>query len=197
MYERRGSGSCRRKMRKLGVGWPRSPALRGVTACAVCELPWDQATCRRFNRCLPSALFARAEKNGAPQVEREGAAAAAEENGAVVGQPGEDGAPAQGPHSRFSSLFPLLLIGILFYFILLRPERAQQRDHTTLLAGLKKNDKVVTIGGIYGKVFDVQREQDRVILKVDEATNTKLEVTFGSIAHVILEEPSEKDKSTK
>ena len=143
-----------------------------------------------------SPLFAQAGKNGAPPAEREGAARPAEENGAVVGQPGEDGAPAQGP-SAFSSLFPLLLIGILFYFILLRPERRKQRDHTNLLASLKKNDKVVTIGGIYGKVFDVQREQDRVILKVDEATNTKLEVTFGAIARVILEEPSEKDKTTK
>jgi preprotein translocase subunit YajC len=53
---------------------------------------------------------------------------------------------------------------------------------------------VVTIGGIYGKVFDVQREQDRVTLKIDEATNTKIDVTFGAIARVIVDQPAESDK---
>jgi preprotein translocase subunit YajC len=106
-------------------------------------------------------------------------------------------APGPGAGSAFSSLFPLILIGLLFYFILLRPERRKQREHGNLLANLKKNDKVVTIGGIYGKVFDVQREQDRVTLKIDEATNTKIDVTFGAIARVILEDTTEKDKTTK
>jgi preprotein translocase subunit YajC len=114
----------------------------------------------------------------------------------LLAQAEENGGAAPGA-GAFSSLFPLLLIGILFYLILLRPERRKQREHTNLLSNLKKNDKVVTIGGIYGKVFDVQREQDRVILKVDEATNTKLEVTFGAIARVISEETAEKEKTTK
>jgi len=61
-----------------------------------------------------------------------------------------------------------------------------------MLAAVKKNDRVVTIGGIYGVVTNVQREQDEVTIKVDEATNTKLRVTLGSIARIIGEEsPSE------
>jgi preprotein translocase subunit YajC len=101
------------------------------------------------------------------------------------------------PGGILGTLFPLIVIGFLFYLILLRPERRKQKEHSNLLANLKKNDKVVTIGGIYGKVFDVQREQDRVTLKIDEATNTKIDVTFGAIARVIGEESAEKDKSTK
>jgi preprotein translocase subunit YajC len=107
------------------------------------------------------------------------------------------GEAAPGGGSAFGTFFPLLLIGLLFYFILLRPERRKQKDHASLLANLKKNDRVVTIGGIYGKVFDVQREQDRVSLKVDEANNTKIDVTFGAIARVIIEQPAEQDKTTK
>jgi len=105
-----------------------------------------------------------------------------------------DAAPAGNP---FATFLPLLVIGVLFYLILLRPERRKHKEHANLLANLKKNDKVVTIGGIYGKVFDVQREQDRVSLKIDEANNTKIDVTFGAIARVISEEPTEQEKTSK
>jgi preprotein translocase subunit YajC len=111
----------------------------------------------------------------------------------VVFAQGDEAQPPPGG-SLFSTLFPLIVIGFLFYLILLRPERRKQKEHASLLSNLKKNDKVVTIGGIYGKVFDVQREQDRVTLKIDEATNTKIEVTFGAIARVIMEDTTEKDK---
>ena len=55
---------------------------------------------------------------------------------------------------------------------------------------------MVTIGGVYGVVTNVQRDSDEVTLKVDEATNTKLRVTFGSIAR-ILGETAEADKGGK
>jgi len=119
--------------------------------------------------------------------------AQAENGGAPAVAEGAPGAPAAGV-SPFSTLFPLLMIGLLFYFILLRPERRKHKEHANLLSNLKKNDKVVTIGGIYGKVFDVQREQDRVTLKIDEATNTKIDVTFAAIARVIVDQPAESDK---
>jgi preprotein translocase subunit YajC len=120
--------------------------------------------------------------------------AQAENGGAPAGADGAPGAPAGGGGSALGTLFPLLMIGLLFYFILLRPERRKHKEHANLLSNLKKNDKVVTIGGIYGKVFDVQREQDRVTLKVDEATNTKIDVTFAAIARVISDLPAESEK---
>jgi preprotein translocase subunit YajC len=52
---------------------------------------------------------------------------------------------------------------------------------------------VVTVGGIYGVVANVQREQDRVTLKVDETNNTKIDVTFGAISRVIVDQ-TESDK---
>jgi preprotein translocase subunit YajC len=102
--------------------------------------------------------------------------------------PGGAAGQAPGPTGLLPMLFPLVLIFALFYFLIMRPERRKQADHKSLLESLKKNDRVITIGGIYGVVANVQREDDRVTIKVDETNNTKLDVTFNSIARVIVED---------
>jgi len=78
---------------------------------------------------------------------------------------------------------------LLFYFLILRPEKRKQAYHKSLLDAIKKNDRVVTIGGVYGVVANVQKDADRVTLKVDEANNTKIDFTFSAIARVITDEP--------
>jgi len=105
----------------------------------------------------------------------------------------EGEAAPKGP-SMFSLLLPFLLIGVVFYFLLIRPQRSEQRRRQEMLSRVKKNDRVVTIGGIYGVVANVHAEADEVTVKVDETTNTKLRVTLGSIARVLKDETSE-DKS--
>jgi preprotein translocase subunit YajC len=107
-----------------------------------------------------------------------------------------EGEPAAqpGPGSPFGMMPALVIIMFLFYFLLIRPERRKQSSQRLLLEGLKKNDRVVTIGGIYGVVTNVQREADEVTIKVDESTNTKLRVTFNAISRVMSEESTE-DKS--
>ncbi len=78
-----------------------------------------------------------------------------------------------------------------------KPQRQRDAAHKGLLQNLKKNDRVVTIGGIYGVVVNVQRDQDEVTIKVDESTNAKLRVTFNAIARVVTaDEPSEKTEKT-
>ncbi len=79
-----------------------------------------------------------------------------------------------GGVNLFIQILPFLLIGLLFYFMLIRPQRKEQSRRQDMLANVKKNDRVVTIGGVYGVVMNVHREADEVSLKVDEATNTKL-----------------------
>jgi len=79
---------------------------------------------------------------------------------------------------------------VLYYFLIIRPDRRKQTSQRSQLETLKKNDRVVTIGGIYGVVMNVQRETDEVTLKVDEATNTKIRVTLGAIARVVGDEPA-------
>ncbi len=64
------------------------------------------------------------------------------------------------------SFAPLIAIGVLFYVMLIRPERRKQAAVRSMLDDLKKNDRVVTIGGIRGTVVSVRREIDEVTIKV-------------------------------
>ena len=76
---------------------------------------------------------------------------------------------------------PVLVIGFMFYFMLIRPERQKQNRHRQMLENLKKNDRVVTAGGIKGVVSSVNRDQQEVTLTVDESTGTKIRVNISSI----------------
>lgn len=94
------------------------------------------------------------------------------------------------PFNFLPSLLPLIAIGVLFYFLLIRPQRREQSRRQTMLDAIKKNDRVLTAGGIYGVVMNIHREADEVTVKVDEATNTKLRLTLSSITRVLGDEPS-------
>jgi preprotein translocase subunit YajC len=83
----------------------------------------------------------------------------------------------------------MILIALLFWFLFLRPQRKEQQQRQSMISNMKKNDRVVTVGGIYGVVTNVHREADEVTIKVDEATNTKLRVTLGSISRVMGDQP--------
>jgi preprotein translocase subunit YajC len=88
-----------------------------------------------------------------------------------------------------SILLPIGAAIALYYFMILRPERRKQSGHRAQLETLKKNDRVVTIGGIYGVVMNVQRDADEVTLKIDETNNTRIRVTFSSIGRVVSDQP--------
>jgi preprotein translocase subunit YajC len=98
------------------------------------------------------------------------------------------GAANRGPGFE-TIILPIAAAIALYYFMILRPERRKQSGHRAQIESLKKNDRVVTIGGIYGVVMNVQRDADEVTLKIDEANNTKIRVTFGAIARVLTDEP--------
>lgn len=57
--------------------------------------------------------------------------------------------------SPFGMLVPMLLIFLIFYFLLIRPQQRRQREQETMLKGLEKGDDVVTAGGLHGKVVGV------------------------------------------
>lgn len=101
-----------------------------------------------------------------------------------------------GTASPFSMWPAIVVMAVAFYFLLIRPQRREQATRKTMLSALKKNDHVVTVGGIYGVVANVRPEADEVTLKVDEASNTKLRVTLSSIARVVGEETAG-DKTAK
>jgi len=108
----------------------------------------------------------------------------------------EGGAQGEPPSliHMLAPMWPFALVIVLMYFLWIRPQRIEQRKHQESLNALKKNDRVVTIGGIFGVVTNVRKEADEVTLKVDEDTNTKIRVRLGAIARV-LDPESEDDQS--
>ena len=84
-----------------------------------------------------------------------------------------------------SSWMPLAVIGVLFYFMLIRPERQRRAETARMLSNIKKNDRVVTGGGIYGTVVNVQKGSEDLTIKVDESNNTKLRVLRSSVSRVV------------
>lgn len=72
------------------------------------------------------------------------------------------------------------LIFVLMYLLLIRPQRKKQKEHQKLLGELKKGDRVVTSGGMFGTIFAIDEERNRVVLKIND--NTRLEFLKSSIA---------------
>jgi preprotein translocase subunit YajC len=91
-------------------------------------------------------------------------------------------APAggQGPAGGLLGMMPFIGIAVIFLFLMMRNSRKQDREKQNMLSNLEKNDKVLTIGGIYGTVISVNPNEDEVVVKVDD--NTRLKITKGSIA---------------
>ena len=85
--------------------------------------------------------------------------------------------------------WPILLMVVIFYFLLLRPQKKQQKERASLLGSLKKGQKIVTIGGIYGEI--VELDDEKVKVQVSE----KVELTFArtAVANVL----SKKNKEEK
>lgn len=81
-------------------------------------------------------------------------------------------------------MIPMVIIALLAYFMLFQPER-QKSEQLKKLQAVKETDRVITSGGIYGVVTNVQRDAGRVTLRVDEATGTKIKVSLGAIAQVL------------
>ena len=88
-------------------------------------------------------------------------------------------AVAKGPsQSPLISLMPIVLIFIVFYFLLIKPQKKAQNDHKNMVAALKKNDEVITSGGIHGTITNVK--ENSVTLKIDD--NVKIEVQKSAVS---------------
>jgi preprotein translocase subunit YajC len=90
-------------------------------------------------------------------------------------------APAGGDASGIiMQIAPLVLVFVVFYFLLIRPQQQARKRHMDMVAALKKGDVVVTSGGMIGKVKSVQDDEVRVEL----APNVDVRVVRGTIAEV-------------
>ena len=91
---------------------------------------------------------------------------------------------------------PLIVLAVFFYFFVYRHSRREQDTHKAMLAALKKNDKVQTIGGIIGSVANISPDGQEVTVKVDD--NTRIKFIRSAIQKVLsLEAEAEKPAETK
>lgn len=87
-------------------------------------------------------------------------------------------AGAESPNPIFSFL-PLILLIVIFYFLILRPQQKRQKELQKLIDNLKKGDQVITAGGLIGTITSLQN--DYVVLKVGDNEATKVEVLKSAI----------------
>jgi preprotein translocase subunit YajC len=92
-------------------------------------------------------------------------------------------APANAPQppSSSSMFIPLLAMGVIFYFLLIRPQQKRQKELQKMISELKTGDKVITTGGIHGIIANVK---DGATLSLKIADNVKIEVDKSAIATI-------------
>jgi len=91
-------------------------------------------------------------------------------------------------------IIPVVIILPLMYFMLFLPERRKRAQTASMLDSLKKNDRIVTIGGIVGKVVNVASGTDEVTILTDENSNTRMRVLRSAISRVLTEDDANAKK---
>ncbi|HYC04704.1 MAG TPA: preprotein translocase subunit YajC [Azospirillaceae bacterium] len=105
------------------------------------------------------------------------------------------GAPAPGGAETLMSLLPLVLIFVVFYFLLIRPQQKKLKEHRSMLDALRRGDRVVTGGGIVGTVVKVDGGEE---LTVEIAEGVRVRVMRGTISAVLAKtEPAAADAVKK
>ena len=85
-----------------------------------------------------------------------------------------------GADSFLTGILPLILIFVVFWFLLIRPQQKRMKEHKALIAAIKKGDEVMTNGGIIGKVIKANETSPTV--EVEIADNVRVQIARGQIA---------------
>ena len=91
----------------------------------------------------------------------------------------------EGGGNMFAALLPFLLMFVVLYFLLIRPQQKRQKQHRAVLEKLKKGDRVITNSGIFGTIVNFNEKNKSVVLKVGDSETIKLEVLRSSIAGTV------------
>jgi preprotein translocase subunit YajC len=90
-------------------------------------------------------------------------------------------APAAGPESTLFSLLPLVLMFVVLYFIMIRPQMKKQKEHKAMIEAIAKGDEVVIAGGVLGRVAKLGDSY----LHVEVANNVELQVQRHAVIQVL------------
>lgn len=92
----------------------------------------------------------------------------------------------QGSSNMLTSLLPLLLVFVVFYFFMIRPQMKRQKELTAFRSAIAKGDKVITTGGLYGRVIEVAEN----VVTIEIANDVKVRVDKNAV----LRDPSDIDR---
>ena len=95
------------------------------------------------------------------------------------GQPAPEGAEAP---SMLVTMFPFILMFVILYLLIIRPQQKKQKEHQRMVDELKKGDRVVTSGGMHGTITGIKEQEGILIVQV--AKEVQIEVSRGSISRV-------------
>ena len=91
--------------------------------------------------------------------------------------------------SGIGQFIPLILIFVIFYFFLIRPQQKRVKDHKAMVESLKRGDEVITSGGIIG-IVDRVMEDDRIEVTISE--NTKVQIIRSTVTSLLKKEEAKK-----
>jgi preprotein translocase subunit YajC len=111
----------------------------------------------------------------------------------LMGAPAAGAEGSAGAGGLIGSFLPFIAIIAIFYFLIIRPQSKKRKETEKMHAGLKKGDKIVTIGGLYGTIQSVK--DTTVIIKVDDGV--KLEFLRSAISSIITAAEIKEDKEEK
>ena len=86
--------------------------------------------------------------------------------------------------SNVAAFLPLILMFLIFYFIVIRPQSKQRKEHSNMLNNLKKGDKVLTTGGMYGSISNFEGKNDKII-KLEVSPSNYINIDRNYIASVV------------
>ena len=97
------------------------------------------------------------------------------------------GGGSQGGLGMVASFLPLILIFVVFYLLIFRPQRQKQKEQQAMIDALKKGDRVVTVGGIRGTITGIKEKEGTILLKIARVAKEDVEVEIGrsSVSQVL------------
>ncbi len=106
---------------------------------------------------------------------------------------GQGGAAASGSAAGgLASFIPLVLMFVIFYFLLIRPQQKKTKEHRDMVSGLKKGDRIITSGGIYGQITSA----DDATLTVEISDKVRIKLNRGNVASIVQNQVQQQTKKS-
>lgn len=108
---------------------------------------------------------------------------------------GQGGATVGQKAGGFSSFIPLILMFVIFYFLLIRPQQKKAKEHRVMISNIKKGDRIITSGGIHGRITAV----GETTMTVEIADKVRVKLARSNVANLVASasSPAQKSKSSK